>query len=549
MAAALASAMGLGAAPIMEAPAFAQNEVQRMNQLARPHGAAGGTYVVQAVPPDADIIGLRVYADENSQNRRIFGIKLRYQNPFDGSSAWTPTMGSAEGKAFDFAPRAGERVNRLTVWTRRNGALAGIHLGTNLNAYGVFSRTYDGKRTIDVGRDREFGGLTARTDGRFVLALGMIAFDPADPWANRAWASSPPFEYRGRGPGRGGADPRAPWESEPRQVGGTGPRGGSNDAGEGFPRQAQNTPPRSPAAKPPVSKPAPGKPVADSTPPSKPVHSLEYGQSVDTKELTRISNRWKPDQRVDVAVTDERNKVISNAAPDGYWGAQWAVEGDSFASFRLRNRWTGKYLINKEGRGPLVLGDSEPSSKRDLWALEQVSGDYFHITSLYSGAKLHIQDGALEAGPVQDNWWSAQWLFKNLEGVTLPGTQLGIKRSGAPATAPATPPATAPTTPADLKLVISQQGAFLAHMKVTFKEPGKLWGVALNERNVPINQKRTLTIPYAARDNIKVQTTAVGLTRTFDLINKTITLDDGACILLTGSIVTREGKQTSLDQC
>lgn len=534
LAMALASACIMGAAPIFEAPAAAQSDVQRMTELARPYGTAGGTYTLITIPPDADIIGMRLYADSDSLERRIFGVKLRYQTA-DGAAYWTPTMGSAEGKAFEFTPRAGERVNRMTVWTRRNGALAGVHLGTNANAYGVFARRFDGKRTIDVGRGREFGGLTARTDGRFVLALGLIAFDPDNPEANLAWASNPPRGYDDNRPQTANVDPRAPWETNPR------------------PTTAQNAPPRAPVVKPPVSKP----PTTASTPPastpqtSAPPTSTsadwkpDFDESAEPFGLIRFENRWKPDQRID---TPEGTSVITRVAPDGYWGAQWILEPVGVCCIRIRNRWTETYLVNRNGSGPVKLsGDIEEDDRRALWAVERVDNEPFlRIRNLYNDASLHIQNGELVAGVIRPNWWSAQWNVEDLDGKSIIPPLPDQAQNGAGS---GDPQPEVPASQPPIPLTIVHKGAFLVDMRVTFTEPGKLPAQILNESRVVVGNNQQVQIPYAARSNVKVQISAEGVTRRFPLINKTISLDDGACILITGTIVTREAKQMTLEQC
>ncbi|MBV7258993.1 RICIN domain-containing protein [Erythrobacter crassostreae] len=526
----------MGAAPIFEAPAAAQSDVQRMNELARPYGSAGGTYTLITIPPDADIIGMRVYADEDSLDRRIYGVKLRYQTE-DGAAYWTPTMGSAEGKRFEFTPRAGERVNRMTVWTRRNGALAGVHLGTNANAYGVFARRFDGKRTIAVGRGREFGGLTARTDGRFVLALGLIAFDPDYPEDNLAWASNPPRGYGDNRPQTADVDPRAPWETNPR------------------PRTAQNTPPRAPVVKPPISRPPT---VVNTPPPAPPANTRPFGETVDVAELVRIVNRWKPDQRID---TPDAIQVITRAAPDGYWGAQWIFETvDIGGAFAIRNRWNGQYLVNKNGRGPVELAtvdvspdSNDPLLKKAAWTFRRINGEsgtFIHLISAYNEAKLHIQNGVLEASGIQKNWWSAQWDVQNLDGKSIIPSEPDQAQNGSGGgSGSGDPQPEVPASQPPIPLTIVHKGAFLVDMRVTFTEPGKLPAQILNESRIAVGNNQQVQIPYAARSNVKVQISAEGVTRKFSLINKTISLDNGACILITGTIVTREAKQMTLEQC
>lgn len=532
LAMALASVCIMGAAPIFEAPAVAQSDVQRMNELARPYGTAGGTYTLITIPPDADIIGMRVYADADSLERRIYGVKLRYQT-VDGAAYWTPTMGSAEGKTFEFTPRAGERVNRMTVWTRRNGALAGVHLGTNANAYGVFARRFDGKRTIDVGRGREFGGLTARTDGRFVLALGLIAFDPDYPEANLAWASNPPRGYGDNRPQTADADPRAPWETNPR------------------PRTVQNTPPRAPVIEPPVSRPPT---VVNTPPPAPPADTRPFGETVDVAELVRIVNRWKPDQRID---TPDASQVITRAAPDGNWGAQWIFEiVEIGGAFAIRNRWNGQYLVNKNGRGPVELASvdvspdsNDPLKRKATWTFKRINGEdgtFIHLISAYNEAKLHIQNGVLEASGIQQNWWSAQWDVQNIDGKSIIPPEPDQAQNGAGS---GDPQPEVPASQPPIPLTIVHKGAFLVDMRVTFTEPGKLPAQILNEYRVVVGNNQQVQIPYAARGNVKVQIRAEGVTRTFSLINKTISLDDGACILITGTIVTREATQMTVEQC
>lgn len=518
-----------------------QSDIARMNELARPHGAPGGIYTVITVPPDTDIIGVRVYADENSRDRQIYGIKLRYQDPFTGEATWTAAMGSAAGKTFEFTPRAGERVNRINLWTRRNGPLAGVQVSTNVQGYGVFSRNFDGRRTIDIGRNREFGGLTARTDGRVLLGLGIIGFDPNNPWANTAWASNPP-----RGRSQQGT-PRAPWETNPT------PRVAADDRDPRLTNPTntggntgQTPPTRLPATQPPTSQP----PTVASAPPASTPADWQpvLGESIEAFGLHRFENRWKPDQRID---TPEGTSVITRVAPDGYWGAQWVLEPVEFCCFRIRNRWSGTYLVNTNGRGPVQLSaDIEENDRRAVWAVEAVENESFvRIRNLYNDASLHIQNGELVAEGIRQNWHSAQWNLKNLDGTDILDVASAPGQNTKAGEGSGDPQPEVPNSQPPIALTIVHKGAFLVDMLVTFTEPGKLPAQILNERRVVVRNNQQVQIPYEARNNVKVKISAEGVARKFSLINRTISLDDGACILITGTIVTREAKQMTFEQC
>ncbi|MCK0129250.1 hypothetical protein [Erythrobacter sp. F6033] len=552
----LACALTLGMSISVDAPAFAQSDVQRMNELARPHGAPGGTYTVITVPPDADIIGVRVYADENSRDRQIYGIKLRYQDPATGEATWTATMGSAAGKTFEFTPRADERVNRINLWTRRNGALAGVQLGTNVQGYGVFSRNFDGRRTIDIGRNREFGGLTARTDGQVLLGLGIIGFDPSNPSANTAWASNPPRSTSQQG---AQGEPRAPWETNPP------PRVAADDR-DPRPRTSTNTPtstggntgqtpsPRVPAAQPPTSRPptVASAPPASTPPTSTPPTTTpadwkpDFDESVEAFGLHRFENRWKPDQRID---TPNGTRVITRVAPDGYWGAQWVLEPVEMCCFRIRNRWTETYLVNSNGSGPVTLsGDIEENDRRAIWKIEGVENEPFlRFINLYNDATLHIENSSLVAGGASKGWLSAQWSVKKLDGTDVLDGASEPPQTTTPVPQTSTPPVPATKPPAILTLF--QNSALSVHYKVNFQEPGKLWARAAEEKMVLLGQKRQVVIPHAARNSVRVIVYVESLPKGSVVFDEVISLDNGRCILTTGTVFSNETRQTNLGQC
>lgn len=80
-------------------------------------------------------------------------------------------------------------------------------------------------------------------------------------------------------------------------------------------------------------------------------------------------------------------------------------------AYRIRQRESGRYLVVRNGR--LAAGSAK--DREAVWLFQPLSGAHVRIHNQATGGYLHTQNqkGYIESSaPIQDGWWSAQWLVK-----------------------------------------------------------------------------------------------------------------------------------------
>lgn len=127
-------------------------------------------------------------------------------------------------------------------------------------------------------------------------------------------------------------------------------------------------------------------------------------QPVNFSGLTRIQNRWRPDQYINI-----EKGLTSGPIQATWWSAIWLIEPLEGGMVRIRSRWQpGSYLHIENGR--LEAGPIQPSWWSAVWMLEPAEGEFVRIRNRWRPDQyLHIEDGALTAGAIQPAWWSAMW--------------------------------------------------------------------------------------------------------------------------------------------
>jgi len=90
-----------------------------------------------------------------------------------------------------------------------------------------------------------------------------------------------------------------------------------------------------------------------------------------------------------------------------------------FSGFpRIQNRWFPTHHLHNQN-GKLELGSMQPNWWSAQWTIEPVPGaeEWVRIKNRwYPDHGLHNQNGKLELGPIQPNWWSAQWRIVPVPG-------------------------------------------------------------------------------------------------------------------------------------
>lgn len=84
--------------------------------------------------------------------------------------------------------------------------------------------------------------------------------------------------------------------------------------------------------------------------------------------------------------------------------------------FLLKNKLTGTYLNIEDGK--LQASSISPNQQSAKWQFVDAGDAQFRIKNLEDGTFLNIQNG-FACTDIQDNWWSAIWKVKNLEGSNL----------------------------------------------------------------------------------------------------------------------------------
>jgi hypothetical protein len=94
--------------------------------------------------------------------------------------------------------------------------------------------------------------------------------------------------------------------------------------------------------------------------------------------------------------------------------AQWSLEDSGQGYYRVKNRWTGKYIHIENLTGKLQYGDILPTWDSAKWFFDNFNG-YKRIRSLWQSGKFaHIENlnGAAQYGAIFDTWQSAQWTLE-----------------------------------------------------------------------------------------------------------------------------------------
>jgi hypothetical protein len=136
------------------------------------------------------------------------------------------------------------------------------------------------------------------------------------------------------------------------------------------------------------------------------------GLSALNNKWVRISNLWKPDQRLQI----EAGPLTAAPIGDGALSAQWnlvPVPGTSF--YWIKNRWKPDQRLHVE-TGQLVsapIGDGAWSAH---WELKLLSNGAYWIQNRWrTGQRIHIQNGKLEFSAIQDGANSAIWYLRPVQ--------------------------------------------------------------------------------------------------------------------------------------
>ncbi|MEM6262536.1 MAG: hypothetical protein AAGI38_08520 [Bacteroidota bacterium] len=167
--------------------------------------------------------------------------------------------------------------------------------------------------------------------------------------------------------------------------------------------------------------------------------TLLMAMNVNANDFTRIQNRWKANQYINI----EKGPVVASNIEQGWWSAQWQVlpiQGTKYV--RIKNRWKGTYLHNQNRR--LESGSIQMGWWSAQWELINISNSgYFQIKNRWTGEYIHNQNGKVQLGAIKPGWWSAQWRVKKSQSTTKPVT---MPAKPAP-TRPTPKPAPKPSRP------------------------------------------------------------------------------------------------------
>lgn len=432
-------------------PAHAQTLTPAVINLAKPVGAQQGAYQTITLPAQARMNEIVIYADTSSQDRRIYGLEIRYQAAAGARPSWTPLIGARKGKRFQsFASFSASRpVSKVTLWTRNGGPLAGIQFSGKAGTNGIFSRTFSQKQAVRLGEGLSFGGLVARTDGEQIYALGVIAIDPDNPSSHPAWANNPVLAYtKPQGTAGAQAQDQATLASQLRQT--TQQRLAATldrfvaevkrgpverSSGAGRPATTSTQGPSSSVG----SQPAQPQdefgdlPVSFGDLPT----SFDQGTgsggfddgsagvgSTDNGSLGEMgapgqtgsggmivgSKPAQPDMaKLGRLVNVEMEPRLGAAAQNGdLWEFEKvSVNGVTEALVRLKNAETGRYLVH----GPSGPKLDTPSrfSTTGMWSVEPSTDGNIRLKSRYNGAYLHVAGGVLTASAVRPDNKAARW--------------------------------------------------------------------------------------------------------------------------------------------
>ncbi len=385
-------------------PVSAQSLSPATINLAKPVGADRGEYRTVTIPARAFVRQVVIYADHASNDRVIYGIEIMYQKRPGTRPVWTPLIGSKKGKRFNSSVNFGteSRVSRVTLWTRRDGPLAGIQFRGPNSSNGVFSRKFDRKQFINVDPGLTFGGLVARTDGEQIFALGIIAIDPSDPASHPAWANNPVVSntrsasaVQARPPSR--PKPRQdPRPSRPVRSGGV--ASGSNSANDlptSFGDQGLPT--------------SYGDQTVSSTSQGAGSSNTVSGQTVSPSQGSTQTQPSTFLGRGELRNVAMQPRLGAAAQHGNVWEFERVKIGKNPQNyFRLRNAETGDYLVY-DGKGGPRLDTVSKFSAAGVWSIQPVADNNVRLISRLNDAPLHVKGEVLTASAVYSDDLSAHW--------------------------------------------------------------------------------------------------------------------------------------------
>lgn len=133
--------------------------------------------------------------------------------------------------------------------------------------------------------------------------------------------------------------------------------------------------------------------------------TLFFGSFAQAQQTVKLINRWKNENIGLVS-----GKPVSPATTNDTWVIEKTGEGEFV---RIKNVASGAYLHNQNGL--LDAGAIQPNWWSAQWTLKAVDG-YFQIINRYKSTYIHNQNGALELGAIASSgWWSAQWKVKSTQ--------------------------------------------------------------------------------------------------------------------------------------
>jgi len=100
-----------------------------------------------------------------------------------------------------------------------------------------------------------------------------------------------------------------------------------------------------------------------------------------------------------------------NASPNITQGTKWELKKRAGSdSYHIVSLPSGSYLHIQNGQPELAANHNGWHSA--IWILENITGtNYFKIKNYWQGKYLHTENG-LQAGDINDGWYSAMWTFE-----------------------------------------------------------------------------------------------------------------------------------------
>jgi len=130
------------------------------------------------------------------------------------------------------------------------------------------------------------------------------------------------------------------------------------------------------------------------------------------QNTTTIQNRWKS-----TFISQTSNRLVL-AGSANTASQRWVIEAVPGTNFiRIKNKSNNQYLHVQNG--PLELGTMQPNWWSAMWALESAGTGYVRIKNRWKSNYIHNQNGQLEVGTIQDGWWSAMWKLAEFNTETI----------------------------------------------------------------------------------------------------------------------------------